>query len=211
MTKLATPDDPEDLWLATNPTDVPQHRMLMQGDVIEAESVPVCVVAHACSMRRGAILHGTQIVAPIRDHHVPDWSGHFDWMPLTGAQVRGLQNPAAGLRELHSELTDSLLAGTRIAVMADAGVHLLQQRMAFHLCRVVIDVAELAEHTAPVLAEAELHEQWVNDLGQDLEQRFHQLLDEDDRKLRRWLNLTRTRPQAMRAVRQEIIRLKEPS
>ena len=209
MTELATPDDPEDLWLAADVVDVPQHRMLMQGDLIVVESGPVCIVSHACSMRRGSLLHDTQIVAPIRDHHVSDWKGSYDWMPLTGAQVPGLENPAACLRELRSESTTSLRGGKRIAVMADTGVHLLQQRMACHLIRVIIDVAELAEQSAPVLAEAELHEQWVSDLGEECEPQFHQLLEADNRRLRRWLSEAHTRSQAMRAVREEILRLKE--
>ena len=209
MTELATPDDPDDLWLAADVVDVPQHRMLMQGDLIEVEFGPVCIVSHACSMRRGSQLHDTQIVAPIRDHLVSDWRGSYDWMPLTGAQVSGLENPAACLRELRSESTTSLRAGKRIAVMADAGIHLLQQRMACHLPRVIIDAAELAEQSAPVLAEAELHEQWLSDLGEACEPQFHQLLESDNRRLRRWLGEARTRPQAMRAVREEILRLKE--
>lgn len=209
MTELATPDDPEDLWLAADVVDVPQHRMLMQGDLIVVESGPVCVVSHACSMRRGSQLHETQIVAPIQDHRITDWKGNFDWMPLPGAQVPSVENPAACLRELRSESTASLLDGKRIAVMADTGVHLLQQRMACHLIRVIIDTKELAEHSAPVLAEAELHEQWVSELGEACEPDFHQLLEADNRKLRRWLSETHTRPQAMRAVREEIARLKE--
>ena len=209
MAELATPDDPGDLWLANRPEDVPAHRMLMQGDVIAIKSGPVCVVSHACSMRRGPDLHDTQIVAPIHDHHVQDWNGNFDWMPLSGAQVPNIRNPAACIRELCSESTASLQAGERIAVMADTGVHLLQQRMAFHLSRVVINVAELAEHSAPVLAEAELHEQWVSDLGATAEPDFHQLLDADSRRLRRRLNEAHTRPQVRMAVRREIRRLKE--
>ncbi len=138
-----------------------------------------------------------------------DWNGNFDWMPLSGAQVPNIQNPAACIRELCSESTASLQAGERIAVMADTGVHLLQQRMAFHLSRVVINVAELAEHSAPVLAEAELHEQWVSDLGATAEPDFHQLLDADSRRLRRRLNEAHTRPQVRMAVRREIRRRKE--
>ena len=206
MTELATPDDHEDLWLAAEASCVPRHRMLMQGDLIAVESGPVCIVSHACSMRRGSRLHDTQIVAPVRDHHVGGWRGNYDWMPLPGARVPGIQNPAACLRELRSEPTTSLQAGDRIAVMADTGVHLLQQRMAFHLCRVVIDLRELAEHSAPVLAEAELHEQWVGDLGEEREPEFHQFLDADNRKLRSQLHEARTRPQAMRTAREEIVR-----
>lgn len=211
MNGLAAPDDPEDLWLAAEVIDVPRHRMLMQGDLVVVESGPVCVVSHACSMRRGSQLHNTQVVAPLRDHHVSDWKGSYDWMPLPGAQVPGLENPAASLRELRSEPTAGLSAGKRIAVMADTGIHLLQQRMACHLTRVIIDIAEFAEQSAPVLAEAELHEQWVSDLGEEHEPQFHQLLETDNRRLRRRLREARTRPQAMRAVREEIGRLKESS
>ena len=55
-----------------------------------------------------------------------------------------------------------------------------------------------------MLAEVELHEEWVESLGKGAEQELHQLLEDDDRKLRKWLNEPHTRPQAMRAIRQEI-------
>lgn len=178
----------------------------MQGDVILTGVGPVCVCSHACSMRRGAQLHDTQIVAPIRDHSAPRWHGSFDWMPLPGAPVPDIPNPAACIRELSSARTAELQAGERVAVMTDAGIHLLQQRIAHHVSRVIISLRELAEHSAPVLAEVELHEEWVEGLGRLAEREFHQLLEDDDRKLREWLNEPRTRPQAMRAVRQEIRR-----
>ena len=113
--------------------------MLMQGDVIVVDSGPVCIVSHACSMRRGTSFHITQIVAPIQNHFVH----------------------------------------------------------------------ELAEYSAPVLAEAELHEQWVSDLGATAEPDFHQLLDADSRRLRRRLNEAHTRPQVRMAVRREIRRREE--
>ena len=208
MAELAAPENPEDLWLATGPSDVPAHRMLMQGDVVVTPDGPVCVVSHACSMRKGTELHDTQIVAPIRDHS-GGWKGDYDWMPLPRAQIPDIEKPAACIRELRSESTDVLVAGERIAVMADTGIHLLQQRMAHHLSRVIIDVAELAEFSAPVLAEVELHEEWVGELGQDKGDEFHRFLDREDRKLRDWLRETHLRPQAMRAVRQEIRRRRE--
>ncbi len=204
MTELAAPEASEDLWIATGVSDVPRHRMLMQGDLIVVDQGPICIVSHACSMRRGPQLHETQLVAPLRDHHVDDWRGHYDWMPLPGVQVSGLKNPATCLRQLWSEPTANLQEGERVAVMAETGVHLLQQRMAFHLCRVVIDLRELAEHSAPVLAEAELHEQWIEVLGVEREPEFHELLDADERKLRAWLDQTHTRNQAMREVRKQI-------
>jgi len=208
LTRLDAPDDPADLWLDTGPGRASPSRPLMQGDVIITGVGPVCVCSHACSIRRGAQLHDTQIVAPIRDHDVPRWHGSFDWMPLPGAPVPGIPNPAACIRELRSEQTAELQAGERVAVMADAGIHLLQQRIAHHVSRVIIGLRDLAEHSAPVLAEVELHEEWVQSLGKSAEDELHQLLEGDDRKLREWLKEPRTRPQAMRAVRQEIRRRK---
>lgn len=67
MALLASPDDPDDLWQAVG-DEVPAHRMLMQGDVVLTDAGPLLVVTHACSMRRGAELHDTQMAAPIEDH-----------------------------------------------------------------------------------------------------------------------------------------------
>ena len=128
-------------------------------------------------------------------------------MPLPGAPISEMTDPAACIRELRSEPTDDLMAGERVAVMANTGIHLLQQRMAYHLSRVVIAMPELAEHSAPVLAEVELQEEWAQALGVEAEGDFHRLLDADDRELRNGLTEARTRPQAMRSVRQEIRRL----
>ena len=189
----------------------------MQGDVILSDSGPVCVISHACSIRRGRQLHETQIVAPIRTHPIPQrrleqqWNGNYDWVPLSGAPIPDLEDPAAYIRELRSDPTSSLLNGDRVAAMTDTGIHLLQQRMAHHLCRAIIDLAVLAEHSAPVLAEVELHEDWVDALGSDSEGAFHELLDADSRKLREELKEPRTRPQTMKRVRQEIRDLKAQS
>ena len=203
MPLLDSPHDPDDLWQAVG-DEVPTHRLLMQGDVIVAESGPLLVVTHACSMRRGADLHQTQMVAPVDEHHVPDWNGSYDWMPLPGAPVPGLQNPAGALRVLRTVDTDELLEGERVAVMSDQGVQLLQQRLAHHLTRVAVSIVELSEHCAPILAEAELHEDWVDALGPDSEQEFHDFLDADGRKLRTWLAEPPTRAQAMATVRRSI-------
>lgn len=211
MSELSAPDDPEDLWLASGFEDVPQVRMLMQGDIIIVDSGPVCVVSHACSMRRGTQLHETQIVAPVSEQANATWRGGYDWMPLPGLLHAQIPDPAASLRELRSESTATLLAGRRIGVMADTGIHLLQQRMAHHLTRVVIAIADLAEHCAPILAEADLHEEWVTELGASVEPGFHALLDRDDRKLRSWLDEPSSRHQAISTIRREIRARKHPA
>ena len=203
MSLLASPDDPDDLWQAVG-ADVATHRMLMQGDVIVTGFGALLVVTHACSMRRGAELHATQMVAPVEDRRVANWDGSYDWMPLPGAPVRNIRDPAGLFRVLRSVDTSELLTGERIAVMSDLGIQLLQQRLAHHLTRVAIPTAELAEHCAPVLAEAELHEDWVRELGAEAEELFHTFLDAEDRKLRSWLGDPAKRPQAMSSVRREI-------
>jgi hypothetical protein len=208
MPLLASPDDPEDIWEAVG-AEVPAHRLLMQGDVISTEIGPILVVTHACSMRRGTDLHATQMAAPVKDHHVPKWDGSYDWMPLPGAPVPDIQHPAGLLRVLRSVDTDLLLAGKRFAVMSNQGIQLLQQRLAHHLTRVAIPTMELAEHCAPILAEAELHEHWLGALGPDSEQQFHEFLDSDNQKLRSWLSDRANRTQAMSAVRREIRRRRE--
>lgn len=205
MPLLASPDDPEDIWQAVG-GEVPAHRLLMQGDVFLTEIGPLLVVTHACSMRRGADLHATQMAAPVEDHHVPNWDGNYDWMPLLGAPVPDVRHPAGLLRVLRSVDTEVLVAGERVAIMSEQGIHLLQQRLAHHLTRVAIPTAELAEHCAPILAEAELHEDWMGALGVDSEQQFHDFLDADERKLRSWLSDPAKRAQAMGTVRREVRR-----
>jgi len=205
MPLLATPDDPDDIWQAIG-DEVPPHRLLMQGDVITAPDGPLLVVTHACSMRRGADLHATQMVAPVEDHDVPLWDGNYDWMPLPGAPLPGVRHPAGLLRALRSVASDALLSSGRVAVMSNQGIQLLQQRLAHHLTRVAIPIEELAEHCAPILAEAELHEDWVGALGSEAEEEFHNFLDANGRKLRSWLGDPANRAQAMVTVRREIRR-----
>lgn len=208
MALLASPDDPDDLWQAVG-DEVPAHRMLMQGDVVLTDEGPLLVVTHACSMRRGAELHDTQMAAPIEDHPVPKWDGSYDWMPAPGAPVPDVDNPAGLLRVLRSVDTSLLVSGERVAVMSNLGIQLLQQRLAHHLTRVAIETAELAEHCAPILSEAELHEDWLGALGADSEQQFHEFLDVDDRKLRSCLSDPAKRSQAMMTVRREIRRRRD--
>lgn len=176
----------------------------MQGDIIVMDTGPVCVVSHACSIRRGNALQPTQIVAPIFDKVVPAWRGYYDWMPLPGIQIDDAVDSAACIQKLYSIETLILQKGKRLAVMADTGVCVLQQRMAFHICRVIIPIRELEEYSAPVLAEAELHEEWVSELGQGFESKFFDLLDKDRHTLRNNLRKVYTRPKAMRAVRRKI-------
>lgn len=204
MSELDEPEDPSDIWYARPPDEVPPYRMLMQGDVVMVDSGPVCVVSHACSMRRGARLHPTQIVAPVHERTNALWRGDYDWMPLPELAIADTGAVAASLRELSSVATAELETGDRVASMSEVGIHLLQQRMAHHLTRVVIASATLAEHSAPVLMEANLHEEWVEALGKDSEPDFHAFLDADDRQLRKLMSEPQTRFNAQSVIRQQI-------
>lgn len=199
---LDSPEDPKDLWI----TDVVKHRMLMQGDIVVIEDGPVCVATHACSIRRGTDYFKTQVVTPIRDHKTK-WDGYYDWMPLPEAPISGFTSPSACIREFQSTSTDSLLSGQRVSAMTPIGIQLFQQRMVHHLSRVKLDLMELEEQSAHIIAEVDLHEEWVTQLGQDAESEFHRLLDADDRKLQEDLKSPGTRLEVVQTVRQEIRRL----
>ena len=203
--ELDEPDQPSDIWYVCPPDEVPSHRLLMQGDVLVLESGPVCVVTHACSMRQGVQLHPTQIVAPVRARENALWRGGYDWMPLPELAVGEYGPTSVNLRELSSVSTDELKSAKRIAAMSEIGIQLLQQRMAHHLTRVVIELEVIAELSAPILMEANLHEEWVESLGEEAEAEFHALLDADDRRLRIWMQAPRTRYQAQSEIRRAMV------
>lgn len=177
----------------------------MQGDTFMLADDPVCVITHACSMRQGPKLHDTQMVAPILNRQA-NWHGDYDWMPLPEAPLSNLPSPSACLRQISSVRTEELSNANRVVAMAATGIHLLQQRMVHHLSRVIVSLAEFALQSAPIIAEVDLHEEWVTHLGAPAGPEFDKFLEADDRKLRRWLKDMATRHQAIQAVNQEIRR-----
>jgi len=222
---LDAPDEPEDLWLATD--GVPSARPLMQGDVLlglpignDGEAAPGMILTHPCSMRAGKKLRPRQTVAQIVHQPISleQWAGsHYDFMPLPGLEVPELDAPALDLRLIAAVPTPILVAADRHAALSEIGIHLLQQRLTHHLTRVVVDLKTFAEHSAPTLLEVELQEDWVSeamrrvkgdaDLAeaqQSAENEFQNLLDADDRRLRGMLSQPPTRAQAAREVRTTI-------
>lgn len=228
---LDTPDDPEDLWLATD--GVPVARPLMQGDVLlelpigdGGGSAPGMILTHPCSMRAGKKLRPRQTVAQVVKQPIglDQWAGsHYDYMPLPGVLLPDLGDGlAVDLRLISAVETAILVAAERAAALSDIGIHLLQQRLTHHLTRVVVDLATFAEHSAPTLLEVELQEDWVSDALHDLapdadrtsvqriaEDAFQDLLDANDRRLRRMLAEAPTRAQAAREIRLEIRRRRD--
>jgi hypothetical protein len=118
---------------------------------------------------------------------------------------------AAQLLELDSATREELHAAQRVATLSDYGVYVLQQRFVFCIARVVVGLDRLEEVSGHVLAEAELEEEWVDELtdGDDAsamsEERaaFQMFLDGE---LRASLKQPLRRSEVRRTVRAEITR-----
>ena len=144
--------------------------------------------------------------------------GYYDYMPLLGLEHGSIGRgfPVADFRLINSENTEDLAAAKRIAALSFEGILILQQRLAHHLTRAVIDLPTLARVSEAVFIEAELQEEWVeratvglplsamDEAVKDAEIRFQELLDQHDRRLRRLLGELQTRPAAVREIRRSI-------
>jgi hypothetical protein len=221
---LDVPASAEDLWLAVG--DVPVARPLMQGDIVldlplgvDGSPAPGMVLTHPCSMRAGRKLRQLQTVGQVVAMDIPDerWpDGYFDYMPLPDIGLPDMPSSAVDFRLVAAVPTPLLTSHRRFACLSETGVQLLQQRLAHHLTRVVVDLPILAEHSASVLLEAELQEEWGQaalaqagdesaiEILRGAEDAFHDLLDSGNRRLRVMLADARTRPQATREIRQAL-------
>jgi hypothetical protein len=176
---LASPRGLEDVYLG-RAEEVARGRPVLTGDVFEGVELDledhgglVMVVAHPCSMRANlGRLRPRVVVAPIRRHqHLPfrSWPGRdFDFFPLP--QLLGdTDDPrATNLRELSTARSETLATEHRVAALCNRGIHLLHQRLVHSLSRVVVGLDVLEEHSGHVLLEAELEEEWVEELaGED--------------------------------------------
>jgi hypothetical protein len=179
-TGLAAPASTDELYLGYG-DDIAHARPLLTGDVltdvridVDDHDGTVMIVAHPCSMRgAGGRLLPRIAVAPVRPYQpVPfqNWSsGHFKVMPLPGMGGPNDQQPrAVHLLELTAVRSEQLIPVRRILALKDRGIHVLQQRLVYCLTRVEVGLDKLQEQTAHVLLEAELQEEWVEELADDL-------------------------------------------
>lgn len=222
---LELPLSVDDLWLSLG--DVPSARPCMQGDVFTSaaavEEALVIVLTHPCSMRAGSKLRPRQTVVAIKGIKPPNnelsWkTGHYDYMPLPGVKHPSIGNgfPVADFREIESKATEELGCNNRVAALSHEGILHLQQRLAHHLTRAIIDLPTLARASDAVLAEADLQEEWVEGKTQTVEddslekainaaaKGFQDLLDSDNQRLREKLRVNHTRPDATREIRRQI-------
>lgn len=159
--------EPDDLYEERG--GVSYCRPILQGDIFEGVVLPgfgdeprrVQIVTHPCSMRRGSAINKRIQVAPIEDHQkVPDWNGHGRVMPLPDLHEDGAWH-AAKFVDLTAVTAAELTVQRRIASLSHPGIHVLQQRLVFHNTRVTLPLGDFRKMSAPVLAEAEMQELWV--------------------------------------------------
>lgn len=225
-TGLAAPASSGELYRAYG-SEIPIARPLLTGDVLTDISIDaenhdgtVIIVAHPCSIpgARGRLL-ARIVVAPIRRYQaVPfeQWPlGHFKVMPLP--RMLGETDEtwrAAYLLELTAVRSERLDRGRRILALKDRGIHVLQQRLVYSLTRVEVGLEKLHEQTAHVLLEAELEEEWVDELVAEAErdqlelesEAFTQFMDDGHRDA---LKDPTRRSDTVRLVRAEIGRRRD--
>jgi hypothetical protein len=113
--------------------------------------------------------------------------------------------------ELSAVRSEQLTRQHRILALKDRGIHVLQQRLVYSLTRVEVGLEKLQQQTAHVLLEAELEEEWVDELADENDEEaisqasvaFAAYMDEGHRAL---LPDPTRRTDTVRTVRAEIQR-----
>jgi hypothetical protein len=145
-------------------------RPILQGDIFEGVVLPgfgaeprrVQIVTHPCSMRRGLVINERIQVAPVDEYQkVSDWNGHGRIMPLPGL-LNDWKWHGAKFVDLTAVAAAELTLERRIASLSHPGIHVLQQRLVWHNTRLTLGLANFREQSAPVLAEAEMQELWID-------------------------------------------------
>ena len=145
-------------------------RPILQGDIFEGIVLPgfgdepkrIQIVTHPCSMRRGPVINERIQVAPVEPHQkVGDWSKFGRVMPLPDLLKDGKWHGTKFV-DLTAVAASELMPEHRIASLSHSGIHVLQQRLVWHNTRLTLDLANFREQSAPVLAEAEMQELWID-------------------------------------------------
>lgn len=173
--QLTEPADDEEIYLARG-EEVLASRPFMQGDIFSAVSVPgyddpidIALLGHPCSMRgAGGKLKPRLPAALVKSYaYLPPnkWSeGHYNVFPLPA--LHGADGHAAvSFEEIFSISSEQLDPDKRIAVLSSRGVYIFQQRHVNSLTRVTVPLVALQEGCEHVLEEANLMEEWVDDLA----------------------------------------------
>jgi hypothetical protein len=170
MRNLEAPDSPDVLYRYRG-SEIPRSRPIFQGDVFEDVIVPcfddsptlALIITHACSLRAGTELRSRLLMGIVELSNIKfSWNGNFRMMALPNL----LEDPrerqfVVEFDNIGSVMTQSLDLDKRVACLSDLGVLILQQRLAHHFTRSVIETDTLFDQCANVLTEAELLEDWV--------------------------------------------------
>lgn len=170
---LAKPETEDALYLARG-ADVEPFRPVLQGDVFREIVIPgvgvehdhAMVIAHPCSLRKGASLLPRIQMVPVASyqrvpfHKWPDSHLRVFPLPAFAAGAHG----AALFEETGMVASAELTFDRRVAILSETGLLVLQQRYVHHLTRAVMQLERLERACGHVLAEAELQEEWCSDL-----------------------------------------------
>lgn len=171
MSSLDQPTSPNDIYLAKG-SDVSVYRPLMTGDVFDGIAIPgvdgeaglAMLLAHPCSMRKGAHVRDHMQMARV-DPGTPiplsSWNGNYGAMPLPELLGPGDLRHRATFELAGRVPTASLASHPRVACLETRGITLLLQRVVFSQARVVVDLDTLHQAIAHVLEEADLLEEWL--------------------------------------------------
>jgi hypothetical protein len=119
-------------------------------------------------MREGTNLRPRITVAPVERHSRVNgngWNGNLKVMPL--AELMDGDHYAAIFVDFAAAPSEHLNIDARIATLSDQGIYVLQQRIIKHLTRFEVDLASLAEETAPVLWEMHQQRDWLETVYDD--------------------------------------------
>lgn len=228
MAGLDRPRSADELYLARG-GEVSSYRPVITGDVFEGVTIPgsdgdaglAMVLAHPCSMRRGAHLRSHVQMAPVRRSApigLEGWDGNYGVMPLPELQRAGEMSYRAFFEEAGRVPTGLLSPDAperRVACLSTQGILLLLQRLTFNMTRVAIDLDTLLQSIDYVLEEVDLLEEWMrnrlvlragDDPGAAIrreEQEFDAVLSQavDGSTLRDGLRDPKSRAAVRRAVR----------
>jgi hypothetical protein len=165
----------DELYVARG-DDVLTHRPIYTGDVFSNVKVrttlglekvrPVMVIQHPCTMRSGAQLKDSLLVARVHQFGAlprDQWHTNGKLMPLPQLYPNKTSNQAhqaAFFEELYLVHPTALELDQRVACLSEVGSYLLLQRWDFHSSRLAPPVWQIEQTNSHVYSEADLIESW---------------------------------------------------
>lgn len=165
----------------TRGEEVSETRPIFTGDVFtgvqlsgstgKVKARTVAVLQHPCSMRTDGVGLAWQVltaeVANRKELTEEDWrTGHFNLMPLPDLRpemTSQARHQAANFDNLY--MVPPKMLTSRIASLSPLGVNLLLQRWVHFSSRVIVPTNEFHKQTVSFYEEADLIEEWCDEVG----------------------------------------------